>query len=138
MKSRIAWVADHAYTAQTEDGHAITVGTAHGDSPKPGPSAMELVLMGAGSCASWDVVEILRKSRQDITDVTCDLEADRAPEPPKVFTRIHLHFTVTGSGVDERRVARAVELSVGKYCSALKMIEKSAEITHEFDVVEVA
>lgn len=138
MKSKITWVGDKTFTGQTESGHSIVIGTAEGDAPKPGPSAMELVLMGAGSCSAWDVVEILRKGRQQIEDVIVELDADRAPEPPKVFTRIHLRFIVKGRSLDSKRVDRAVRLSVEKYCSATAMLEKTATITHDIEVVETA
>ena len=138
MKSRITWVADKTFTGQTESGHSIVIGTADGTAPKPGPSAMELILMGAGSCSAWDVVEILRKGRQSIEDVIVELDADRADEAPKVFTRIHLHFIVKGRGLDQKRVARAIDLSVEKYCSATTMLEKTATITHGFEVVDTA
>lgn len=138
MKSRITWVADKSFTGQTESGHSIVIGTADGDAPKPGPSAMELVLMGAGSCSAWDVVEILNKGRQNVEDVIVELDADRASEPPKVFTRIHLHFVVKGRGLDAGRVARAIDLSVEKYCSATAMLEKTATVTHDFEVVDTA
>lgn len=138
MKSRITWVADKMFTGQTESGHSVVIGTAEGDAPKPGPSAMELVLMGAGTCSAWDVVEILKKGRQPIDDVIVELDADRATEVPKVFTRIHLHFIVKGRGLDENRVRRAIELSVGKYCSATAMLEKTATVTHDFEVVDTA
>lgn len=136
MKSKIAWVGDKTFTGQTGSGHSIVIGTATDDTPKPGPSAMELMLMGAGSCSAWDVVEILRKGRQDIEDVIVELDADRAEEPPKVFTRIHLHFVVKGRGVSADRVKRAIELSVEKYCSATAMLEKTAQVTHDFEVIE--
>jgi len=136
MKSRITWIAGKTFAGQTESGHSIIIGTADGDMPKPGPSAMELVLMGTGTCSAWDVVEILRKARQDIDDVIIEMEADRAPEPPKVFTRVHMHFIVKGKGVSEDRVRRAIELSVDKYCSASAMVAKTAEITHDFEIVE--
>lgn len=136
MKSKITWVANKTFTGQAESGHSIVIGTAEGDAPKPGPSAMELVLMGAGSCSAWDVVEILRKGRQKIDDVIVELDADRAPEPPKVFTRIHLHFVIKGRGVDPTKVERAIQLSVEKYCSATSMLEKTATVTHDFEIVE--
>ena len=136
MKSKITWIADKTFTGQTESGHSIVIGTAEGDTPKPGPSAMELVLMGAGSCSAWDVVEILKKGRQDIRDVIVELDADRAPEPPKIFTRIHLHFIVKGRGLSQDRVKRAIDLSVEKYCSATRMLEKTATVTHDFEVIE--
>ncbi len=138
MKSRITWIKDKTFTGQTESGHSIVIGTAEGDSPKPGPSAMELVLMGSGTCSAWDVVEILRKGRQQVEDVVVELDADRAPEPPKVFTRVHMHFIVRGRGVDPARVERAIALSVEKYCSATMMLEKTATVTHDFEVIETA
>lgn len=138
MKSRISWVADKTFTGQTESGHSIVIGTATDDTPKPGPSAMELVLMGAGSCSAWDVVEILRKGRQHIDDVIVELDADRAPEPPKVFTRIHLHFVIKGRALDPKKVERATNLSVEKYCSATAMLEKTADVTHDYEVIETA
>ena len=136
MKSTIAWDGARSFTGATEDGFSVKIGTAHEDTPKPGPSAMELVLMGAGTCSAYDVVSILEKGRQDVADVTVSLEAERAENPPKVFTRIHMHFTVTGRGVKEDLVARAIDLSVEKYCSATAMLEKTAEVTHSFTVVE--
>lgn len=138
MKARVTWLHDHTYVGEMESGHSVVIGTPTAGSPKPGPSAMELVLMGAGSCSSWDVIEILKKSRQDIEDVICDLDATRRDEAPKIFTRIHLQFTVKGRGLDERRVARAVDLAVEKYCSVLEMLKSTAEITHGFEIVEVA
>ena len=136
MKSKITWVSDKTFTGQTESGHSIVIGTAEGDAPKPGPSAMELVLMGAGSCSAWDVVEILKKARQKFDDVVVELEAERAKEAPKVFTRINLHFIVTGRAVDPKRVERAINLSVEKYCSATAMLQKTAVVTHSFEVRE--
>lgn len=136
MKSRITWVSGKTFTGQTESGHSIVIGTAEGDSPKPGPSAMELVLMGAGSCSAWDVVEILRKGRQAVDDVIVELDADRAKEPPKVFTRIHMHFIVRGRDLSEKRVKRAVDLSVDKYCSAVAMLKPTVPISFDYVVVE--
>jgi len=138
MKSRLTWNGDRCFFGQTESGHSIAIGTAHGDAPKPGPSAMELVLLGAGSCSAWDVVSILEKSRQPIDDVIVELEGDRAEAPPKVFTRIHLHFIVKGRGLDPSKVDRAIGLSVEKYCSAVAMLEKTATVTHDFEVVDTA
>lgn len=136
MKSRISWMSDKTFLGQTESGHSIAIGTAEGDSLKPGPSAMELVLMGAGSCSAWDVVEILRKGRQDIADVIVELDADRAETLPKVFTRIHLHFIVKGHDLSSERVRRAIELSVDKYCSAVAMLKPTVSISHDFEIVE--
>ncbi|MEM9425658.1 MAG: OsmC family protein [Pseudomonadota bacterium] len=136
MKSRVTWVSDKTFVGQTETGHSIVIGTAEGEAPKPGPSAMELVLMGAGTCSAWDVVEILRKGRQAIEDVIVELDADRAKDPPKVFTRVHLHFVVKGRALSKDRVKRAIELSVDKYCSAVAMLKPTMPVSHSFEVAE--
>ena len=136
MKSTVTWTAARTFDAETEDGFRVTMGQAHEDTPKPGPSAMELVLMGAGGCSAYDVVTILEKARQDVERVEVRLEADRAEDVPKVFTRINMHFIVTGRSVSEERVARAIELSATKYCSATQMLSKTAEVTTSFEVVE--
>ena len=103
-----------------------------------GPRPMELILMGLGGCASFDIVTILKKSRQDVTDVVCHLKAERADAIPPVFTKIHLHFIVTGKAVKAKQVEKAVELSAEKYCSASKMLsDGGVEITHDFEIIEV-
>lgn len=135
MKSTLKWTGNRSFEATTEDGHSVTLGQAHGDSPKPGPSAMELMLIGAGGCSAYDVVSILEKSRADVRDVTVEMEADRAEDPPKVFTRIHFHFKVTGKGLKPAQIDRAIRLSVEKYCSATAMLEKTATVTHDFTVI---
>jgi putative redox protein len=101
-----------------------------------GVRPMEMLLMGLGGCSAFDVVMILRKGRQQVTDCVADLSAERADSDPKVFTKIHVHFTVTGKGLDPKRVEQAVKLSAEKYCSASIMLGKTAEITHDFEVVE--
>ena len=136
MKSTLRWNGNRTFLGQTESGHSIVIGAAHEDAPKPGPGAMELVLMGAGTCSAFDVVSILEKGREPVEDVTVELEADRAETIPKVFTRIHLHFIVKGKGVNPAKVERAINLSVEKYCSATAMLEKTAKVTHGFEVVE--
>ena len=137
MKSTLKWTGNRSFEGETEDGFRVALGQGTEDSPKPGPGAMELVLMGAGGCSTFDVVGILEKSRQDIDDVIVEMEADRATEVPKVFTRIHMHFVVKGRGVDPARVERAIALSVEKYCSATRMLESTAEVTHDFEVIEL-
>ncbi len=136
MKSRVTWTGEKAFLGQTEDGFSVVLGTATDTAPKPGPSAMELVLIGAGGCSAWDVVNILQKARQQVEDVIVELDADRAAESPKVFTRIHMHFVVKGRDLSGDQVKRAIKLSVEKYCSATKMLEKTATISHDFEVVE--
>jgi putative redox protein len=136
MRTRVTWLEDRTFVGASESGHQVVVGTAHGDRPKPGPSAMELVLIGTGACSAWDVVNILEKGRVVVEDCVVELDADRAEAEPRVFTRVHLHFVVRGRAVDPKKVARAIELSVGKYCSASAMLAKSAEITHDFEVID--
>lgn len=136
MKARVKWVEDRTFTGEVEAGHSIVLGNAYGESLKPGPSPMELLLIGTGGCASYDVVHILEKARDPVTDVVCDVTAERAGTDPKVFTKIHLQFTVTGRGLDPKKVARAVQLSMEKYCSASAMMAAMAEVTHDFEVVD--
>ncbi|HPG22309.1 MAG TPA: OsmC family protein [Amaricoccus sp.] len=138
MKTRVTWLEDRTFVGRTPSGHQVVLGTAHGDNPKPGPSAMELVLIGTGACSAWDVVNILEKGREKVEDCVIELDADRAETEPKVFTRIHLHFVVRGRGLSEAKVRRAIELSVDKYCSASAMLAKTAAITHDFEVVDTA
>jgi len=138
MKARVSWIEDRTFLGSTESGHKIVLGTAFGEKPKPGPSAMELVLIGTGGCSAWDVVNILQKGREAVEDCLIELDADRAETEPKVFTRIHLHFIVKGRGLDPRKVSRAIDLSVEKYCSASAMLAKTARITHDFDVIDTA
>ncbi|MEK7206666.1 MAG: OsmC family protein, partial [Pseudomonadota bacterium] len=101
-----------------------------------GSRPMELVLIGMGGCTAFDVVHILKKARQEITDCVAQVEAERADTDPKVFTRIHIHFVVTGKKLDPKRVDNAIHLSAEKYCSASIMLGKTARITHDFEIVE--
>ena len=98
---------------------------------------MELLLLGMGGCTAFDVVLILRRARQGITDCVAQIDAERAPTDPKVFTRIHVHFVVTGRKLDAKRVEQALKLSAEKYCSASIMLAKTAEITHDFEIIEL-
>ena len=139
MKARIKWVEDRTFVGTSGTGHAVVLGTAHGPEGRtPGPSAMELVLIGLGGCSAYDVVEILQKGREAVEDVVVELEADRAPDPPKVFTRIHLHYVVKGRGLARAKVERAIQLSAEKYCSASAMLTKTAAITHDFELIDTA
>jgi putative redox protein len=137
MKARIKWVEDRTFIGESGSGHKIVLGTAFGpEGGSPGPSAMELVLIGLGGCSGYDVVHILEKGREAIEDVVVELEAERAQQDPKVFTRVHMHFVVKGRGLSVEKVERAIALSAEKYCSASAMIAKSATITHDFEVVD--
>ncbi|MCZ6895850.1 MAG: OsmC family protein [Gammaproteobacteria bacterium] len=137
MKARIKWVEDRTFVGESGSGHKFVLGTAFGPEGRtPGPSPMELVLIGMGGCTAFDVVHILEKGREAIEDVAVELEAERADQDPKVFTRIHMHFTVKGRGLAVAKVERAIKLSAEKYCSASAMIAKTATITHDFEVLD--
>ncbi|RME18620.1 MAG: OsmC family protein [Alphaproteobacteria bacterium] len=136
MDVRVKWVEDRTFVGEAESGHKIVFGTASEAGPKPGPSPMELVLIGTGGCSAWDVVSILEKGREPVASVEVELDADRAETDPKVFTRIHMHFVVRGRGVNPAKVERAISLSVDKYCSASAMLARSATITHDFEIVD--
>ncbi|MGH8802917.1 MAG: OsmC family protein [Casimicrobiaceae bacterium] len=132
MKTRVKWVEGVSFVAESGSGHAIVVdGAPEAGGRNLGMRPMELVLAGAAACSAFDVVWILRKARQSIADCVVEAEAERADAEPKVFTRIHLKYAVTGTGLDRHQVERAVKLSKDKYCSATAMLAKSAEITVE-------
>ena len=138
MKARIKWIEQVAFVAESGSGHAMVLdGAPEAGGRNMGPRPMELLLMGMGACTSFDVVTILKKSRQSVMDCVAELEAERASEDPKVFTKIHVHFKVTGWGLKHNVVERAVQLSATKYCSASVMLGKSAQITHDFEVIDV-
>ncbi|MBA2690646.1 MAG: OsmC family protein [Burkholderiales bacterium] len=135
MKARIKWVEGVSFIGETESGHAVLMdGAADAGGRNLGPRPMETVLIGAGACSSFDVVHILRKSRQEITDCVAEISAERAENDPKVFTKIHVHFIITGRNLKEEQVKRAVQLSAEKYCSASIMLGKTAQITHDFEI----
>lgn len=137
MQARIKWVQDATFLGESGSGHAVVMdGPPDHGGRNLGVRPMEMLLLGMGGCTAFDVVSILRKSRQPITDCVAELAAERAAEDPKVFTRIHVHFIVSGRGLDDRRVARAVSLSADKYCSASIMLGKTAEITHDYEIRE--
>jgi|SRR6478609_7410864 putative redox protein len=137
MKARIKWVEDRTFVGESGSGHKVVLGTAFGpDGRSPGPSPMELVLIGTGGCSAFDVIHILEKGREKVEDCVVELDADRAESDPKVFTRIHMHFVVKGHNLAIAKVERAIALSLEKYCSASAMMAKTATITHDFEVVE--
>lgn len=137
MKVRVKWIENVAFVGETQSSHSIVMdGAPEGGGRNIGPRPMETVLAGTGGCAAYDVVAILRKARQDITDCVVDVEADRAAEDPKVFTRIHFHFTIKGRNVKKEHVERAIHLSADKYCSASIMLGKTATISHDYEIVE--
>ncbi len=139
MQTSVHWLENVAFEAKSDSGHTIIMdGSPEYGGENRGPRPMELILMGLGGCASFDIVTILKKSRQDVTNVVCQLKAERADTIPAVFTKIHLHFVVSGHAVKEKQVAKAVELSAEKYCSASKMLSDGGVIiSHDFEVIEV-
>ena len=137
MKARIKWLENVAFVAESESGHAMVMdGAPEGGGRNLGPRPMETLLMGAGGCTAYDVIHILKKSRALVTDCVLEIDAERAAEDPKVFTKIHFHFVVTGKALKTAQVERAVHLSAEKYCSASIMLSKSVAITHDFEVRE--
>ena len=137
MKARIKWVEDRTFIGDSEAARSCLERLLGPEGRSPGPSPMELVLIGMGGCSGYDVVHILEKGREAIEDIAVEsLEAERAQQEPKVFTRIHMHFVVKGRRSAPERVERAIALSVEKYCSASAMIAKTATITHDFEVID--
>ena len=137
MKARIKWVEQVSFLGETESGHAVLMdGPADGGGRNLGPRPMEMVLLGTGGCTTYDVIHILKKSSQQVTDCVVEIRAERAMEDPKVFTSIHFHFIVTGKDLKPEQVERAIKLSAEKYCSASIMLGKTADITHDFEVVQ--
>lgn len=137
MKCRVKWIEDVCFMGESGSGHALVMdGAPDIGGRNLGPRPMEMLLLGAGGCTSVDVVMILKKSRQAVTGCEVAIEAERAEDHPKVFTRIHMHFTVRGRGLKAEMVERAIKLSAEKYCSASIMLGKTAEITHDFEIIE--
>ena len=137
MKARVKWIEGVAFVAEADSGHAVVVdGAPDAGGRNLGMRPMELVLAGAAACTAFDVVWILKRARQPVADCVVDAEAERAPQEPKVFTRIHLKYAVAGRGLDPKQVERAVKLSKEKYCSATIMLGRSADITYEVRMVE--
>ena len=137
MKARIKWVEDVCFLGESGSGHAIVMdGAPEGGGRNLGPRPMETVLIGTGGCTAYDVVHILRKARAAISDCVVEIESERAADDPKVFTRIHFHFIVSGKALKRQQVERAIHLSAEKYCSASIMLGKTAAITHDFEIRE--
>ncbi|PVV11686.1 MAG: peroxiredoxin [gamma proteobacterium symbiont of Ctena orbiculata] len=135
MKARVVWVEDSVMLGESGSGHGVVMdGPPEHGGRNLGVRPMEMLLLGMGGCTEFDVLSILRKSRQQVSSCVVELEAERADQDPKVFTRIHAHFIVTGKGLSEKHVARAISLSADKYCSASLMLAKSAEITHDYEI----
>lgn len=133
MNVEVKWDGDVRFQSTTGSGFNVTID----GEQKAGPRPMELILLGLGGCTSYDVVGILKKTRQDVVDCVAQISAERSDEVPAVFTKIHINFVVTGRDLKEKHVANAVQLSAEKYCSASLMLERGGvEITHSFELVE--
>ena len=139
MRARIKWLDHMSFVGESGSGHSVVMDGAPDSGGRDlGVRPMEMLLMGLGGCASFDVVMILKKSRQTIDNCEVEISAERADSEPKVFTRIHLEFTVSGTDLSEKHVKRAIALSAEKYCSASKMLEKTAVITHSYTILSPA
>ncbi|WP_369600990.1 OsmC family protein [Hahella sp. SMD15-11] len=136
MKTTITWGGDAKFVAESGSGHTLIMdGPPDHGGRNQGPRPMEMLLMGLGGCTSFDVVHILKKSRQDVTGCRAEITAERADAVPAVFTRIHVHFIISGNNLRENLVKKAVELSAEKYCSASIMLERGGvEITHSYAI----
>ncbi|WP_100657211.1 OsmC family protein [Alteromonas flava] len=129
MKATVTWQGGLSFKGKTDSGYEVVM-----DGDKQAISPMESVLVAAGACSSVDVVEILRKARQDIDECYCELSAQRAANPPRVFETIHAHYVVSGNDIKEKQLARAVQLSAEKYCSVMLMLDGAVNITTSFEI----
>ncbi|MFC4159666.1 OsmC family protein [Chitinimonas lacunae] len=139
MQARVKWIEEASFLAVSGSGHAVLMdGPPDAGGRNLGPRPMEMLLMGTAGCTAFDVVHILKKSRQEVTNCEVSIEAERAEAEPKVFTRLHFHFIVSGRQLKPEQVARAINLSAEKYCSASIMLGKTATISHDFEIVELS
>lgn len=138
MKASVKWTDGRQFIAEAGSGHSVVIdGPPDHGGRNTGPRPMEMLLMGLGACTSFDVLEILEKSRAPVSDCVASIDAERADSVPSVFTKIHVHFTVTGKSLKENQVKRAVELSAEKYCSASIMLANGGvEVSHSYEIVE--
>ena len=137
MKARIKWVQDSTFIGESGSGYAVVMdGPPEHGGRNLGVRPMEMLLLGMGGCTAFDVVHILRRGRHPVRNCVAELEAERADTDPKVFIRIHVHFIVSGTGLSEAAVARAIQLSTEKYCSASIMLGRTATITHDFELID--
>ncbi len=139
MQACVKWVDGAQFLAESGSGHSLVIdGPPEGGGRNMGMRPMELILLGTAGCTAYDVVSILRKSRQPISDCRVEVKAERSEEIPKVFTHIHLHYVVSGSGLNQTVVERAIKLTSEKYCSASIMLAKVVEISHDYEIIQVA
>ncbi len=138
METQLKWAGNAAFIGRASSGHTVVMdGPAEGGGRNLGPRPMEMLILGMGACTTYDVVSILKKSRQEITGCEIKVTSRRADSDPKVFTDIHIHFIVSGTRLKEKQVERAIKLSAEKYCSASIMLGATANITHDFEIINV-
>ena len=138
MEIKVSWAGAASFIGESGSGHKIVMdGPPEGGGRDLGPRPMEMLLIAAGACSTYDVVSILKKSRQAVSDCQVVVSAERADNEPKVFTKIHLHFVVSGKDLKEKQVQKAICLSAEKYCSASIMLGATAEITHDYEIRDV-
>jgi len=138
MNVRIKWVDGAMFLGESGSGHAVVMdGAPENGGRNLGLRPMEMLLTGMGGCTAFDVKMILDKARQNVTDCVAEIEAERADTVPSVFTKIHVHFIITGKGLTDKAVARAVSLSAEKYCSASIMLSKAVEISHDYEIINI-
>ena len=137
MKAVVKWLDNMSFVGESESGHAVVMdGPPDSGGRNMGVRPMEMVLLGMGGCTAFDVVLILQRQRQAITDCHVELTSERADEVPKVFTKIHVHYVVTGKNLDAKKVSRAIDMTAEKYCSVSIMLAKTVEVTHDFEIIE--
>jgi putative redox protein len=139
MQVNVKWIDGVSFVGESESGHSVVLDGAPANGGRNiGMRPMEMLLIGMGGCTSFDVITILKKSRQQVADCVAEITAERTDDIPKVFTKIHVKFVVTGENLNEKQVERAVKLSAEKYCSASIMLGKACEITHGYEIKPVS
>lgn len=137
MKAVVKWLDNMSFVGESESGHSVVMdGPPESGGRNLGVRPMEMVLLGMGGCTAFDVVLILQRQRQAISDCHVELSAERAQNVPKVFTKIHVHYVVRGRNLDEKKVARAVSMTADKYCSVSIMLAASVDISHDYEIIE--
>ena len=138
MNTRVKWLDNMSFVGESASGHSVVMdGPPESGGRNLGIRPMEMLLLGLGGCSSFDIVSMLKKGKQELVDCEVEITAQRADSEPKVFSKIHLHFIISGNDLSEKRVVRAIELSAEKYCSASIMLGKTAEITHDYELIQL-
>lgn len=137
LNIKVSWAGEAAFIGESGSGHKVVMdGPPEGGGRDLGPRPMEMLLLGTGACSSYDVISILKKSRQNVKTCQVEISSERADSEPKVFTKIHLHFKIAGVDLKEKQVERAVTLSAEKYCSASIMLGEMAEVSHDYEILD--